>query len=101
MPFSLLWSRKVVCFAQNLQAMDNSHVALVAVKLNADGFAFYRCDRPIPLGVNLASLFKVLKCAKDDDKCTLKADDDADVLHLKYEAKRMSPSRPPDKSLPN
>jgi len=73
---------------QNLQAMDNSHVALVSVKLHADGFALYRCDRPIPLGVNLGSLTKVLKCAKDDDKCTLKATDDGDVLSLKYEASR-------------
>jgi len=72
----------------NLQAMDNSHVALVSVKLHADGFALYRCDRPIPLGVNLGSLTKVLKCAKDDDKCTLKATDDGDVLSLKYEASR-------------
>ena len=71
---------------QNLQAMDNSHVALVSVKLHSDGFALYRCDRPIPLGVNLGSLTKVLKCAKDDDKCTLKATDDGDVLSLKYEA---------------
>ncbi|OSC97295.1 proliferating cell nuclear antigen [Trametes coccinea BRFM310] len=70
-----------------LQAMDNSHVALVAVKLNVDGFKSYRCDRPIPLGVNLGSLTKVLKCAKDDDICTLKAADDADVLTLTYEAK--------------
>ena len=76
--------------AQNLQAMDNSHVALVSVKLHADGFALYRCDRPIPLGVNLTSLTKVLKCAKDDDKCTLKATDDGDVLSLKYEAQRSS-----------
>ena len=70
--------------------MDNSHVALVSVKLHADGFAFYRCDRPIPLGVNLGSLTKVLKCAKDDDKCTLKATDTGDVLSLKYEAHRAS-----------
>jgi proliferating cell nuclear antigen PCNA len=90
MPFFLPCTRKIVRLAQNLQAMDNSHVALVAVKLHADGFAFYRCDRPIPLGVSLASLFKVLKCAKDDDKCTLKANDDADTLGLKYEAHRAS-----------
>ncbi|OJT14758.1 Proliferating cell nuclear antigen [Trametes pubescens] len=70
-----------------LQAMDNSHVALVAVKLKADGFQKYRCDRPIPLGVNLGSLTKVLKCAKDDDICTLKAADDADILSLTYQAK--------------
>lgn len=67
--------------------MDNSHVALVAVKLEAAGFKRFRCDRPIPLGVNLTSLTKVLKCAKDDDICTLKAGDDADILSLTYEAK--------------
>ncbi|KAG7444254.1 proliferating cell nuclear antigen [Guyanagaster necrorhizus] len=71
----------------NLQAMDNSHVALVAVLLEAPGFKRYRCDRPMPLGVNLASLTKVLKCAKDDDECTIKAADEADVLNLVYEAK--------------
>ncbi|KAI0628349.1 proliferating cell nuclear antigen, N-terminal domain-containing protein [Trametes polyzona] len=73
--------------AITLQAMDNSHVALVAVKLKAEGFQKYRCDRPIPLGVNLGSLTKVLKCAKDDDTCTLKAADDADILSLTYQAK--------------
>ncbi|KAI0687804.1 proliferating cell nuclear antigen, N-terminal domain-containing protein [Cerioporus squamosus] len=70
-----------------LQAMDNSHVALVAVKLEASGFKRYRCDRALPLGVNLGSLTKVLKCAKDDDILTLKAGDDADILSLTYEAK--------------
>ncbi|KAG6865877.1 hypothetical protein C0991_010958 [Blastosporella zonata] len=70
-----------------LQAMDNSHVALVAVLLEATGFKRYRCDRPMPLGVNLTSLTKVLKCAKDDDECTIKAADEADVLNLVYEAK--------------
>ncbi|KAF7331618.1 Proliferating cell nuclear antigen [Mycena kentingensis (nom. inval.)] len=71
----------------NLQAMDNSHVALVSVKLEESGFKRYRCDRPMPLGVNLASLTKVLKCAKDDDECTIKAADEADLLNLVYEAK--------------
>lgn len=67
--------------------MDNSHVALCAAKLEATGFTRYRCDRPLPLGVNLGSLTKVLKCAKDDDICTLKASDDGDVLSLTYEAR--------------
>ena len=67
--------------------MDNSHVALVSVKLRADGFKKCRCDRPMPLGVNLNSLTKVLKCAKDDDLVTIKATDDADVLSLTYEAR--------------
>lgn len=67
--------------------MDNSHVALVAVLLKRDGFKQYRCDHPMPLGVNLGSLTKVLKCSKDDDVVTLKAEDNADVLSLKFEAK--------------
>lgn len=77
-------------YRQSLQAMDNSHVALVAVNLDADGFQSYRCDRPMPLGVNLGSLTKVLKCAKDDDMVTLKATDNGDILNLIYEAKSLS-----------
>ncbi|KIL57779.1 hypothetical protein M378DRAFT_181522 [Amanita muscaria Koide BX008] len=71
-----------------LQATDNSHGTLVSVLIRAKGFERFRCDRPMPLGVNLSSLSKVLECAKDDDTCTLKALDDADTLNLIYEAKR-------------
>ena len=49
-----------------------------------------RCDRPLPLGVNLTSLTKVLKCAKDDDQVTLRAADDADVLTMVYESRSES-----------
>lgn len=80
-------STRSLMHTQTLQAMDNSHVALVAVNLEADGFDSYRCDRPMPLGVNLGSLTKVLKCAKDDDMVTLKATDNGDILNLIYEAK--------------
>ncbi|PPQ85836.1 hypothetical protein CVT25_003364 [Psilocybe cyanescens] len=51
------------------------------------GLTRYRCDRPMPLGVNLMSLTKVLRCAKDDDMRTLKAVDEEDVTNLVYEAK--------------
>ena len=40
----------------SLQAMDTSRVALVSFFLQADGFAEYRCDRPLSLGINLNSL---------------------------------------------
>lgn len=70
-----------------LQAMDNSHVALVSMLLRADGFDPYRCDRNIPLGVNLTSLNKILKCARNDDIMTLKAEDNGDVLSMVFESK--------------
>ncbi|NXD32692.1 PCNA protein, partial [Spelaeornis formosus] len=69
-----------------LQAMDNSHVALVSLKLVHDQFESYRCDRNMPLGVNLTSLTKILKCAKDNDVVTLKATDDADTLGMVFES---------------
>ncbi|KAJ9126920.1 hypothetical protein QFC24_001151 [Naganishia onofrii] len=69
-----------------LQAMDNSHVALVTVQLEANEFDSYRCDRNMPLGVNLGSLTKILRCAKDNDVVTLKAGDDADSLTLLFES---------------
>ncbi|KAI8334982.1 proliferating cell nuclear antigen [Chlamydoabsidia padenii] len=70
-----------------LQAMDNSHVALVAMMLRSDGFDPYRCDRNLPLGVNLTSLNKILKCARPTDITTLKANDNGDVLSLVFESK--------------
>ncbi|CAG8578480.1 8637_t:CDS:2 [Paraglomus brasilianum] len=70
----------------SLQAMDNSHVALVSVLLKADGFDPYTCDRNIPLGVNLGSLNKILKCAGNEDTITLKVDDTGDTLNLLFES---------------
>ena len=43
-----------------LQAMDSSHVALVALSLKNDGFDMYRCDRNISLGMNLVSCSTVI-----------------------------------------
>lgn len=36
----------------NLQAMDSSHVSLVALTLKNDGFEHYRCDKPISMGTS-------------------------------------------------
>lgn len=46
-----------------LQAMDSSHVCLVHLELTADGFDFYRCDRPMQMGLDVGNLVKVLKCS--------------------------------------
>ena len=69
-----------------LQAMDNSHVALVSMMLKADSFSPYRCDRNIALGVNLTSLTKVLRAAQNEDILTLKAEDAPDSLNLVFES---------------
>merc|ERR1711907_918472 len=69
-----------------LQAMDSSHVSLVAMQLKAEGFDHYRCDRDMSIGMNMASLSKILKCANNDDIITLKAEDDAEVVTFMFES---------------
>jgi len=70
----------------SIQAMDSSHVSLVAVELRSGGFDHYRCDRTISLGFNSANMSKILKCAGNDDVITLKAEDTADSLMLMFES---------------
>ncbi|KAK3708445.1 proliferating cell nuclear antigen [Vermiconidia calcicola] len=68
-----------------LQAMDNSHVALVSMMLKSESFSPFRCDRNIALGINLTSLTKVLRAAQNEDILTLKAEDAPDVVNLVFE----------------
>lgn len=69
-----------------LQAMDSSHVSLVSLKLQSDGFEHYRCDRSMSMGISMANLAKILKCAGNEDVITLKAEDNADKLILMFES---------------
>ena len=69
----------------SVQAMDSSHVSLVALLLRTDGFDHYRCDRNVSLGINLGSMGKVLKCCNNDDTITLKSEDQADTMSFVFE----------------
>lgn len=67
--------------------MDSSHVALVSLTLGQTGFENYRADKPMTLGVSITNLAKVLKLAGNDDKITLRADEDASFLSITFENK--------------
>nr|WCZ58619.1 proliferating cell nuclear antigen [Andalucia godoyi] len=69
-----------------LQAMDSSHVSLVYLQLRNDGFEQFRADRTLSLGMNLASLGKILKCASNDDSVTISTEDDGDSVSFKFES---------------
>ena len=66
--------------------MDSSHVSLCAVKLRADGFEHFRCDKPTIIGINTPNLGKILKCAGNDDIITLKSEEDTDSLGMMFES---------------
>ncbi|KAJ7298300.1 hypothetical protein O6H91_08G102000 [Diphasiastrum complanatum] len=70
----------------SLQAMDSSHVALVALLLRSEGFEHYRCDRNLSMGMNLNNMAKMLKCAGNDDIITIKADDGGDSVTFMFES---------------
>jgi proliferating cell nuclear antigen len=71
----------------SLQAMDSAHVSLVALLLRHDGFEHYRCDRNLSLGINLAHMSNILKCAGNDDVVTIKAEDNGDSVTFIFESK--------------
>lgn len=70
----------------SLQSMDDAHVTLVILQLRADGFESYRCDRTIPIGINMSSLSKIIKCGNNEDSLTLKANDDGETLSIVFES---------------
>jgi len=70
----------------SLQAMDSSHVSLVALLLRSEGFDLYRCDRNVALGLNMVSMGKLLKCAGAEDIITLRAQDEGDALSMMFES---------------
>ncbi|XP_074280069.1 proliferating cell nuclear antigen-like [Silene latifolia] len=70
----------------SLQAMDSSHVALVALLLRSEGFEHFRCDRSFSMGMSIANMSKLLKCASPDDIITLKADDGTDTVTFMFES---------------
>jgi len=71
----------------SIQAMDTSHVALVHLLLRDDGFAHYQCERNSILGLNLASLSKILKIVEGGDTLTFRHENDSDAVTLTTESK--------------
>lgn len=71
----------------SLQAMESSHVVLVMLLMRSEGFESYRCDRTMPVGINMGSLGKIIKCAGNDDSITLKADDGGETINFVFESK--------------
>lgn len=69
----------------SLQAMDSSHVALVTLSLNYDGFEDYRCDKSMTLGINITQFSKIFRCASNDDTIILRADEEPNSLYITFE----------------
>ena len=60
--------------------MDSSHVALVSLMINTEGFESYKLAKPFTMGISIINLSKVLKLASPEDSITLKADENPTCL---------------------
>lgn len=68
-----------------LQAMDTSQVSLVRLEMKTEAFDSYRCDRVRALGLNMATVVKVMKMCNNDDCVTLKHEEDTDYITFIFE----------------
>jgi len=70
----------------SLQAMDSSHVSLVAMILRAEAFEPWRCDRTCQLGIHLEHMIKVLKCMGGKDELEIKYKDGGDECDFVFKS---------------
>jgi proliferating cell nuclear antigen len=50
---------------------DTSHVILIHLKLYADKFEYYHCDKDVKIGINMLNFYKVIKTINSNDTLTL------------------------------
>jgi proliferating cell nuclear antigen len=62
-------------------SMDNSHVVLVHLKLEACKFEYYHCESKMSIGVNMLNLFKLVRTINSNDTLTLFIEQN-DLNHL-------------------
>ena len=61
-------------------------MALVTLNLSSEGFEQYRCDKQMTLGISVANLSKIMKCAGNEDSITLSAEEEEpSALNIKFE----------------
>lgn len=67
-------------------AMDSSHIVLVHLKLDANKFEYYHCDKKISIGINMLNFHKLIKTINSNDTLTLYIDsNDQNHLGIKIE----------------
>ncbi len=62
-------------------AMDNAHIVLVHLKLDANRFEHFHCSRRLDIGVNMLNLHKLVKTINSNDVLVMFIDND-DPNHL-------------------
>lgn len=62
-------------------SLDNSHVVLVHLKLDATKFEYFFCENKITIGVNMLNMYKLIRTINSNDTLTLFIESD-NMNHL-------------------
>ena len=62
-------------------SLDNSHVVLVHLKLEAHKFEYFHCENKVTIGVNMLNLYKLIRTSNSNDTLTLFIETE-DMNHL-------------------
>lgn len=68
-------------------SMDGSKSAIIHLKLLASQFEIFNCREDMNIGINMLSLFKILKSIKNNDVISFYIDTDTTKLNIKLENK--------------
>jgi proliferating cell nuclear antigen len=69
-----------------LVELDNTHVVMLHLKLEARKFEEYHCEKPVSIGVNIGNLHTLLKTVNSNDTLTLFLEDgDRNRLGIRVE----------------
>jgi len=67
-----------------IEGMDNSHVSLLQMKWNPEGFEYYKCTKPMQLGIHFETMSKVVRLQDQEKKISLAKLPDQEVLRVIY-----------------
>lgn len=67
-------------------AMNKACAVLVHLKLDASRFEYFRCSKPLNLGVNINNLYKLIKTVGNSDTLTMYVEEDESHLGIKIES---------------
>ena len=54
-----------------LIATDNSQIVLIHMKLSAENFEYFFCEKKTVIGINMMNMFKLIKAMSNNDTLTL------------------------------
>lgn len=57
----------------SLQAMDGSHVCLIDLKLHAEAFTEFSCEKKLTLGLTMKKAMDAMQCSAPGDSCEISA----------------------------